>query len=157
MFIILFFYSMLFYEINNRCNYMQSILFHCYIHSTCFRCCIHPSSGVQFRTRPHLEQVALMTLCFAPVAVNTVEELYAWWSVYKAPETCRVNVAVKWNWLHIVASVGYFIEYIMMHGTINIKYTFINLLQINQRYFSSKNDSVEVFSAYMQQVNLKVL
>ena len=25
--------------------------------------------------------------------------------------------------MHIAASVGYFIEYIMMHGTINIKYT----------------------------------
>ena len=31
------------------------------------------------------------------------------------------------------------------------------MLPINQRYFSSKNDSVEVFSAYMQEVNLKVL
>ena len=115
---------LLFYAITNRRNYMQSILFHCYVHSTCFGCHIHPSSGVQFCTRPHWEQVALTTQWFVPVAVNTVEKLYSWWWVYMAPETCRVNVAVKWNWLHIAASVGYFIEYIMMHGTINIKYSY---------------------------------
>ena len=40
----------IFYEITNRCSYMQSILFHCYVHSTCFGCFIHPSSGVQFLT-----------------------------------------------------------------------------------------------------------
>ena len=39
-----------FYEITNRCSYMQSILFHCYFHSTCFGCFTHPSSGVQFLT-----------------------------------------------------------------------------------------------------------
>ena len=38
----------IFYEITNRCSYMQSILFHCYVHSTCFGCFVHPSSGVQF-------------------------------------------------------------------------------------------------------------
>ena len=26
----------IFYEITNRCSYMQSVLFHCYVHSTCF-------------------------------------------------------------------------------------------------------------------------
>ena len=31
------------------------------------------------------------------------------------------------------------------------------LLQINQRYLSSKKDSVEMFSTYTQEVNLKVL
>ena len=40
----------LFYEITNRCSYMQSILFHCYVHSACFGCFTHPSSGVQFLT-----------------------------------------------------------------------------------------------------------
>ena len=40
----------IFYEITNRCNYMQSILFHCWVHSTCFGCFTHPSSGVQFLT-----------------------------------------------------------------------------------------------------------
>ena len=40
----------IFYEITNRCSYMQSILFHCWVHSTCFGCFIHPSSGVQFLT-----------------------------------------------------------------------------------------------------------
>ena len=39
-----------FYEIKNRCSYMQSILFHCKVHSTCFGCFIHPSLGVQFLT-----------------------------------------------------------------------------------------------------------
>ena len=29
---------------------MQSILFHCQVHATCFGCFIHPSSGVQFLT-----------------------------------------------------------------------------------------------------------
>ena len=38
----------IFHEITNRCSYMQSILFHCYVHSTCFGRFIHPSSGVQF-------------------------------------------------------------------------------------------------------------
>ena len=38
----------IFYEITNRCSYMQSILFHCQVHSTCFGCLLHPSSGVQF-------------------------------------------------------------------------------------------------------------
>ena len=37
-----------FYEITNRSRYMQSILFHCYVHSTCFGYFIRPSSGVQF-------------------------------------------------------------------------------------------------------------
>ena len=45
-------YCILFYEINNRCNYMQSIPFHCQPHSTCLGCHIHPSSGVQFSTAP---------------------------------------------------------------------------------------------------------
>jgi len=40
-------YHNIFYEITNRCSYMQSILFH-YVHSTCFGCFTHPSSGVQF-------------------------------------------------------------------------------------------------------------
>ena len=40
----------IFYEITNRCNYMQSILFHCQVHSTCFGRHIHPSSGVQCST-----------------------------------------------------------------------------------------------------------
>jgi hypothetical protein len=40
----------IFYEITNRCSYMQSILFHCQVHSTRFGCFIHPSSGVQFLT-----------------------------------------------------------------------------------------------------------
>ena len=40
----------LFYEITNKCSYMQSILFHCQVHSTCFGCFLHPSSGVQFLT-----------------------------------------------------------------------------------------------------------
>ena len=40
----------IFYEITNRCSYMQSILFYCYVHSTCFGCFTHPSSGVQFLT-----------------------------------------------------------------------------------------------------------
>ena len=31
------------------------------------------------------------------------------------------------------------------------------MLRINQRYFSSKKDSIELFSAYMQEVNLEVL
>ena len=31
------------------------------------------------------------------------------------------------------------------------------MLGINQRYFSSKKDSVEMFSAYMQEINLKIL
>ena len=38
----------IFYEITNRCKYVQSILFHCYDHSTGFGCFIHLSSGVQF-------------------------------------------------------------------------------------------------------------
>jgi hypothetical protein len=42
----------IFYEITNRCSYMQSILFHCLVHSTCFGCFTHPSSGVQFITVP---------------------------------------------------------------------------------------------------------
>ena len=33
---------LLFYAITNRRNYMQSILFHCYVHSTCFGCRITP-------------------------------------------------------------------------------------------------------------------
>ena len=40
----------IFYEITNRCSYMQSILFHCLVHSTCFGCFTHPSSGVKFLT-----------------------------------------------------------------------------------------------------------
>ena len=40
----------IFYEITNRCSYMQSILFYCQVHSICFGCLIHPSSGVQFLT-----------------------------------------------------------------------------------------------------------
>jgi hypothetical protein len=40
----------IFYEITNRCSYMQSILFHCWVHSTCFGCFTNPSSGVQFLT-----------------------------------------------------------------------------------------------------------
>ena len=40
----------LFYEITNRCSYMQSVLFHCQVHCTCFACFIYPSSGVQFLT-----------------------------------------------------------------------------------------------------------
>ena len=31
------------------------------------------------------------------------------------------------------------------------------VLRINQRYFSSKKDSVEIFNAYMREVNLKAL
>ena len=35
------------------------------------------------------------------------------------------HVELAWQWngidMHTAASVGYFIEYIMMHGTINIK------------------------------------
>jgi hypothetical protein len=30
-------------------------------------------------------------------------------------------------------------------------------MRINQKYFSSKKDEVEMFSAYMQEVTLKVL
>jgi hypothetical protein len=76
--------------------------------------------------------------------------------VYWATETSRVNVEVKRNRLHIVAAVGYFIEdYDARNHEHKIHVS--NLLQINQRYFSSKNDSVEVFSAYKQEDNLKVL
>ena len=39
----------IFHEITNRCSYMQSILFHCFVHSTCFGRFIHPSLGVQFQ------------------------------------------------------------------------------------------------------------
>ena len=38
----------IFYEITNRCSYMQSILFHCWVQSKCFGCFTHPSSGVKF-------------------------------------------------------------------------------------------------------------
>ena len=38
------------YKITNRCSYMQSILFHYQVHSICFWCFTHPSSGVQFLT-----------------------------------------------------------------------------------------------------------
>ena len=74
----------LLYEITNRRSCLQSILFHCQVHSTCFGCFTHPSSGVQFLT--------------VSTATGT-------------------NHTVRYNG----ASVGYFIEYIMMHGTINIK------------------------------------
>ena len=40
----------IFYETTNRGSYMQSNLFHCQVHSTCFGCFTHPSSGVQFLT-----------------------------------------------------------------------------------------------------------
>ena len=40
----------IFYEITNRCNHMQSILFQCQVHSTCFGRHTHPSSGVQCST-----------------------------------------------------------------------------------------------------------
>ena len=44
--------SLKFYELTNRCSYMQSILFHCQVHFTYFGCFIYPSSGVQFLTVP---------------------------------------------------------------------------------------------------------
>ena len=38
----------LFFEMTNRCSCLQSILFHCQVHSTRFGRFTHPSSGVQF-------------------------------------------------------------------------------------------------------------
>ena len=73
----------IFYEITNRCKYMQSILLHCQFHSTCFGCHIHPSSRVQFST--------------VSTATGTNH------SIVTAP-CSRCGLV-----LHIVASVGYFI------------------------------------------------
>ena len=82
----------IFYEITNRCSYMQSILFHCYVHSTCFGCCTHPSSGVQFLT--------------ASTATGTDHSI-----VSTAYSQCGLQATLGVSsWLHIAASVGYFIE-----------------------------------------------
>ena len=55
--------SLQFYEITNRCSYVQSILFHCQVHSTCFWCFIHPSSGVQFLALDRVKNCTLDDRC----------------------------------------------------------------------------------------------
>ena len=122
----------IFYEITNRCSYMQSILFHCLFHSTCFGCFTHPSSGVQSLTVSTATGTnhSIVSATYsqrglqATLGVSNWDDtmvftsgcrysykLYSWWWVCKTPETCRVNLAVEKNWLHIAASVGYFIDY----------------------------------------------
>ena len=80
--------------ITNRCSYMQSILFHCYVHSICFGCFTHPSSGVQYQATLGVSSWDDTMVCASGCRYSFLK-LYSWWWVYKTPETCRVNLAVE--------------------------------------------------------------
>ena len=90
----------LFYEMTNRCNCMQSILFHCIsplymfrtphtpiIRSTMFNCIYSHWYNHSIGTDRHSY--------FLPVWPGTDWTLYSWWWACVAPETCRVNLAVE--------------------------------------------------------------
>ena len=108
--------------INNwptRCNTKQYIILQ--VHSTCFGCQPHPSSGVH-KTVTTASGTSHIFLCsylpptwprWRAVAAQknmistggcSYSFVYSWWWVWLTPETCRVNL--QNNRLLCVASVG---------------------------------------------------
>ena len=85
--------------INNcpaRCNTKQSIFLQ--VHSACFECQPHPSSGVHksVTTASGTVQLPPSNVAKWPRCTSTGDCIYSfvysWWWVWLTPETCRVNL-----------------------------------------------------------------
>jgi len=97
-----------FYLINNcptRCNTKQSITLQ--VHSTCFGCQTHPSSGVHkpvttssvtghifcVQVRPsNVAKLAMFEGGSCSTGGCSYSFVYSWWWVWLTPETCGVNL-----------------------------------------------------------------
>ena len=115
-----------------RCSWAVTFITALLDYSTCFGCFLYPSSGVQ---QLYMQPLAQVRIGRPPFYVAEFKlwssdvylcqrlhiQLYSWWWVQEAPETCRVVKKCS-NKGHCPAASCWFVKYwYVMHGTMNLK------------------------------------